>query len=121
MTFQVKYNLVFSMIISSWLKYNIAKYFSLRMLHQRILEIIPLVFIPLKVKSEIVSHLVVSDFLRPHQAPFPWDSPGKNAGVVYKPYLRQSFPPETELRSPALRVDSLLPEPEKLIYSLRDM
>ena len=44
----------------------------------------------------------------------PWDFPGKNTEVSYHAFLQGIFQTQgVELRSPALQVDSLPPEPPK--------
>ena len=50
----------------------------------------------MKMKSENVSHSVMSDFLIPwtvaHQVPHPWNSPGTNTGVGCHSLLKGIFP-----------------------------
>ena len=46
-----------------------------------------------------------------HQAPLPWDFPGKNSGLGCHFLLQGNLPdPGIEPKSPALQADSLLPE-----------
>ena len=47
-----------------------------------------------------------------HQAPCPWDYPGKNTEVGYHSLLQRDLPnPGVKPRSPALQEDSLPSEP----------
>ena len=55
----------------------------------------------LNMKSESVSHSVVSDSLRPHgpqstRLLCPWNSPGKNTGVDYHSFFRGPSPPRDQ-------------------------
>ena len=65
------------------------------------------------VKSESVSHLVMSDSLQYHGLYLcSWDSPGKNTGVDCHFLLQRIFPePGIEPRSPALQTDAFPAEP----------
>ena len=64
-----------------------------------------------------VSHSVVPDSLQPHgllltRLPCPWDSPGKNTGMICHALLQGDLSdPGISPRSPALQEDSLLSEP----------
>ena len=64
-----------------------------------------------------ISRLVGSDSLRPHglyRLLCPWDSPGKNTGVVCHAFLQGTFPTQgwvSQPGSPTLQADSLPTKP----------
>ena len=64
----------------------------------------------LKVKSESVSHSVVSNSLQPHGLYSPWNSPGQNTGVGSLSHLQGIFP--TQGLNPGL------PDCGQILYQL---